>query len=124
MIETDEDALICDLAETYHIYNYRSLPALLVATFSVGLRDDSRIKMKMNDMEHSFDRMLLAGILDKLAMLVWMQSQDGTNGVNKPISVLQKLLGEETSEDKDIISFDSPDSFEFERQRIIERSKQ
>ena len=123
MIETDEDALICDLAETYHIYNYRSLPALLVATFSVGLRDDSRIKMKMNDMEHSFDRMLLAGILDKLAMLVWMQSQDGTTGVNKPISVLQKLLGEETSEDKDIISFDSPDSFELERQRIIERSK-
>ncbi len=41
MISRDEDALICDLAETYQIYNYKSLPARLVATLSVGLRDDS-----------------------------------------------------------------------------------
>ena len=36
MIKTDEDALICDLAETYQIYDYKSLPAYMVATFSVG----------------------------------------------------------------------------------------
>ena len=46
MIRFDEDALICDLAETYHIYDYRSLPVKLVATLSAGLRDDSRIKLK------------------------------------------------------------------------------
>ena len=46
MIEFDEDALICDLAETYHIFDYRSLPVQLVATLSVGLRDNSRIKMR------------------------------------------------------------------------------
>jgi len=40
MLELDEDALVCDLAETYGIYNYRSLPATLVATFSVGLREN------------------------------------------------------------------------------------
>ena len=33
MIKTDEDALICDLAETYQIYDYKSLPAYMVATF-------------------------------------------------------------------------------------------
>ena len=49
MIKTDEDALICDLAETYQIYDYKSLPAYMVATFSVGLRENSRIKMKLND---------------------------------------------------------------------------
>ena len=32
-IGTDEDALICDLAETYGIYNYRQLPADRVAVF-------------------------------------------------------------------------------------------
>lgn len=47
MINIDEDALMCDLAETYHIYNYRSLPCKMVATFSCGLRNSSRIKMKM-----------------------------------------------------------------------------
>ena len=46
MIRLDRDALICDLAETYHIYDMRSLPLQTVATLSAGLRDDSRIKMK------------------------------------------------------------------------------
>ena len=49
MIKTDEDALICDLAETYQIYDYKSLPAYMVATFSVGLRENSRIKMKLSN---------------------------------------------------------------------------
>jgi len=47
MIHTDEDALICDLAETYHIFNYRELPPSLAATLSVGLKDDSRIKKEV-----------------------------------------------------------------------------
>lgn len=66
MIHTDEEALMCDLAETYGIFNYRSLPARLVATFSVGLRDDSRIKMKMNGVKASNDTLLLAHMLDRL----------------------------------------------------------
>ena len=33
MIKTDEDALICDLAETYRIYDYKQLPAYQVAVF-------------------------------------------------------------------------------------------
>lgn len=47
MIAKDEDALICDLAETYRIFDYRSLPLKTVATFSVGLRENSRIKMSL-----------------------------------------------------------------------------
>ena len=43
MIAIDEDALICDLAETYQIYDYRRLPVQTVAVFSLGLRDNSRI---------------------------------------------------------------------------------
>jgi len=46
MIKLDENALICDFAETYHIYDYRQLPPTRVAVFACGLRDDSRIKMK------------------------------------------------------------------------------
>ena len=49
MIQTDEDALICDLAETYGIFDYRQLPADQVAVFAFGLRDDSRIKLAMTN---------------------------------------------------------------------------
>ena len=48
MIKTDEDALICDLAETYQIYDYKSLPAYMVATFSV----EGKFKNK-NEVEQS-----------------------------------------------------------------------
>ena len=37
MIALDQNALICDFAETYGIYNYRALPVSLLATLAVGL---------------------------------------------------------------------------------------
>lgn len=46
MLALDESALICDLAETYGVLNYRALPAEIAATLCAGLRDNSRIKMK------------------------------------------------------------------------------
>lgn len=69
MIELDEDALICDLAETYHILDYRSLPVKLVATLSAGLRDDSRIKLHAADSSVSLETIIMATISDNLTML-------------------------------------------------------
>lgn len=43
MISIDRDALLCDLAETYHIYSMRGLPARTLAVLAFGLRADSRI---------------------------------------------------------------------------------
>lgn len=43
MIATDEDALICDLAETYHVFDYRGLPLKTAAALASGLRNDARI---------------------------------------------------------------------------------
>ena len=93
MLALDEDALICDLAETYNIYDYRSLPVTLVATFSIGLRDNSRIKMKIADSKVDNETMFLASIVDRLSMLIWMQSEDGRNNTNRPKSILADLLG-------------------------------
>lgn len=70
MISLDEDALICDFAETYHIYDFRTLPASLAATLAAGLREDSRIKMRMSDRKASFDTILLAGIMDRVSVLL------------------------------------------------------
>lgn len=122
MIATDEDALICDLAETYHIYDYKSLPLTKVATFSVGLREDSRIKMKMNDLRFSLQDTLLALTADRLSQLVWMNSEDGRQGINRPKSILMGLLGE--VEEKENLSFDTPEEFEEAKKKIIEGSEE
>ena len=69
MIELDEDALICDLAETYQIFDYRSLPVQLVATLSAGLREDSRIKLRAAGSPVSMETIILSAIADNLALL-------------------------------------------------------
>lgn len=76
MIRLDEDALICDLAETYHVFDYRSLPVKLVATLCSGLRDNSRIKMKASEMTVSSETFLLAVIADRIELLRRMFSSD------------------------------------------------
>lgn len=69
MIKLDEDALICDLAETYQVLDYRSLPVKLVATLSAGLRDDARMKLRAADSSVGLDTIILAAIADNLTML-------------------------------------------------------
>lgn len=117
IIAKDEDALICDFAETYHIYDYRSLPLSRVAIFAVGLRDDSRTKMRISGMRYPTDTLLLASAIDRLSLLVWMNSKDGANGVNRPKSILNELMGKES--EKDIEAFESSVDFEERRREIL-----
>lgn len=65
----DENALICDFAETYRIYDYRSLPVQLVATLAAGLRDDSRIKLRAAGSPVGLETIILATIADNLTLL-------------------------------------------------------
>ena len=92
MIRLDEDALICDLAETYHIFDYRSLPLKLAATLSVGLRDDSRIKMKMANTPIDLDSFLLAVIADRVEQFRYGFTEDAQKKRNKPGSIVDALL--------------------------------
>lgn len=117
MIKLDEDALICDLAETYHIYDYRQLPATKVAVFSLGLRDNSRIKKKISNQPIDFDRLLLAGISDKLSYLLWSKTKDGVKGRNKPKSILEMLT--EPKKQSNQLAFNSGEEFEQMRARIL-----
>lgn len=122
MISADKSALMCDLAETYHIYNYRSLPATLVATFAVGLRDDSRIKMKMSGAKVPQDTLILSIVADRVGQLLWMFSEDGSKGVNRPPSLLEALFEEEFKEaGSDVLSFSSPEEFEQARRELLEK---
>ena len=119
MIKVDENALICDLAETYHIYNYRQLPPSMVAIFSIGLRDDSRIKMKLSGAKVPPDILLLAGIIDRLNLLLWTKTKDAEKGLNRPKSILSDLYHKEN----DVSAFTSGKEFEKERQRLIAQAE-
>lgn len=122
MISTDRNALICDLAETYRVYDYRSLPAQTVATFSVGLRDDSRIKMKMSGAKVTQEILILSMIADRLGILVWLFTEDGRNGRNRPPQLIEMLYGKEIKRAKSsVLTFDTPEAFEEARREILNR---
>lgn len=121
MIKIDENALICDLAETYQIYDYRSMPPSQVAIFASGLNTNSRIMMKISGSKAPIDTILLAGIVDRLGLLVWSKTKDASLGMNQPKSILSGLF--ETDESNDVSAFTSGKEFEEERQRIINKVK-
>jgi len=121
MVALDEDALICDLAETYGIFDYRSLPAQLVATFAVGLRDNSRIKTKMSGMERPFEEYMLAAIYDGINWLCWSKTKDGVKGNNAPSRIVDMLFGnkKEDPSNEDFRLFNSPEAFEKARANLM-----
>lgn len=118
MLNLDKDALLCDLAETYHIYDYKSLPCRMVAAFSCGLRENSRIKMKMEGIDPIPEQILMAAIADGTRTTAWLQSKDGTTGENRPKSLLAMMMGEEPQGSKDIRAFASGEEFDREWQRL------
>lgn len=122
MIRTDENALICDLAETYGVLDYRALPLKTVAALSCGLRETSRIRMKLAGREIDTTTMLLAAAVDRLSILAWMQTKDGAKNRRRPESILGKLTGKTNGKEnimKDVVVFRSPEEFEAARARIL-----
>ena len=117
MIQTDEDALICDLAETYHIYNYKELPPLTVALFCNGLREDSRIKLKMSGQRVKIDTLLLAFIVDRLSILVWSKTKNGQKGRNQPKSIVDSI--NKPIREKEGMSFNTGEEFEKMKLKIL-----
>lgn len=119
MIAANENALICDLAETYGVFDYKALPVHLVAALSSGLRDDSRIKMNMSGTKATPEQLLLAGIADGTNLLAWLQSKDGAKGRNRPHSILKNLIGE-TDVGGNVV-FASGDDFDRAWRRITKK---
>ena len=111
MLKTDREALLCDLAETYKIYDMRAVPVPTLAMLAAGLRDDSRIKTILSGNRPPKSELLLAAAVDRLSMLVWGMSQDAKRGTNRPKSVLAVLLGEEDNSSDEIAAFETSDDF-------------
>lgn len=114
---------MCDLAETYHILNYRERPASLIATLANGLPSDSRCSRKIEGRKLSTLELLNASVLDACNMILWTKTEDATKGVNRPNSVLQVLEGrnDSTEAGSDVMRFTDITAFEEARKQAIEK---
>ena len=110
MLNVSEDDLICDLAETYHIFNWKELPPSLVATLSVGLGNDSRIKRRISKQTIGFRDLLIAMAIDALHVLIWQNTKDGAKNRNRPESLFKKFTEPEKKEELEV--FNSIEAYE------------
>lgn len=111
MMTVSRESLICDFAETYHIYTFEGLPLQTVATLACGLGNNSRIAQKMAGTRYRFEEMLMAAITDRLTILIWAQTEDAKKG-KKP----KLLLDDESAE---VQGFDTADAFERMRNKLL-----
>ena len=116
MLAIDRNAVICDLAETYCIYDYRRVPGRTLGILTAGLGENTRIGKKVNGVRGTVTEVLLAQILDGVRWLCWAQTEDGKKGKRRPDSVAAGFF---VSEDKNKTKAMSVDDFEKIRQRIV-----
>lgn len=127
MLAADRDALICDLAETYHVLDMTALPVPLLATLAAGLRGGARIRLALAGEKTEPGELLQAAMLDRLTTLCWMQSKDGAHGRRRPPSVVEAISGkggkgqEKTKERP--VAYSSPAEFERARAEIIKKAR-
>lgn len=119
MLNLDEDALLCDLAETYHIYDIKSLSPERAAAFACGLRENSRILRRLSGQKYTLEEVLRVLIYDKLSWLAWTKTKDAAKGRNCPEPLAAKLFRQENESENDIKSFENSEDFEKAKAKIL-----
>jgi hypothetical protein len=112
--------LMCDLAEIYHIYDLKQLPPKTVAVFSYGLRESSRLKMKLEGTRCSTEQLILSMIYDRVNWLRWAMSEAANDPDTCPEMLTPKLLGVEVKKESGgILAFEDYSEFERTKQMIL-----
>ena len=101
MMENYPDELTCDMAETYGIFDIKRVPVKLLATLAVGLRENSRIRMKMAGYRYMAPEFMLPQIVD---ILMAMAVDKG----NRPKPLTEIMI---TAEKKEKVKPFSGDEF-------------
>ena len=83
--------MICDLAETYHIFEYRRVPVRLLGTLVAGLGANSRVHQRITEQEVPTDIFLQAAIVDELRMIVYLLDGNKNKKMPEPITVFSTL---------------------------------
>ena len=103
-----ENDMICDLAETYQIFDYRRVPGRLLGTLVAGLGPNSRVYQKLAEQEVPTDTFLLTAIVDELRMIVYLL--DGNKNKKAPDPIAGRLIKQQEKPRKHV-SFRTPEEF-------------
>lgn len=76
--------------------------------------------MKITGVRASDELLLLAHAVDRLSILIWQKTKDGSKGRNKPPMIAEAIIGSESRKKVDVIAFETADAFWESRQKIIE----
>lgn len=106
--------MICDLAEVYGIFDYKSLPVPLLITLVTGLRADSRVMMAISGQTLNLNEFLMATIIDRLNLLLWAKTKDAEKGRNRPKSIIENF-----TRNNDVSSFRNKEDFERAKKNIL-----
>ena len=122
MLSRDEDALICDMAETYHVLDIWALPVETLAVLASGLRDNSRIKMLVAGINYIPMEVILPRIADCLSMLLYSFSKDAKYKRNMP-TMFTDIMAGKTMQNNEVKSYASAADFMAARERILNGDK-
>lgn len=112
-----KDALICDFAQYYHIYDIFALDLKTAATLACGLPAESRTVMQITGQKFSMADTLMIAMLDTLRSIEYSYvSVHSKRKVQKPQPLSQML---NQKDDNDIAIFNSAEEFEAERNRLL-----
>lgn len=109
MLAFDKDAVICDFAETYHVLDVWALPVPLMAALASGLREDSRIKMKLAGLRPLPVQAMIAKLSDEVTMFRYGFTEDAQKGKHIPPLCQDYMVQHE--EEKKTIAFNSGEDF-------------
>lgn len=103
MLAHHKSELICDLAEYYHIIDYRRVPGRILGTLAVGLRADSRIGMIREGIKAGPETLIMVKVYDLLTQVF---SEKG----KAPKPLLASFIVEQKKEKP--MAYSSPEEFE------------
>lgn len=116
MLAHHKSELICDLAEYYHILDYRRVPGRLLGTLAVGLRAESRIGMIRECIKADPATVMLVRIYDVLAQVFSAKNE-------KPEQLLKKFIIEQKDDKDSPMAFSSPADFRKAWAEVNKREK-
>lgn len=77
--------------------------------------------MKMTQQVVPMETLLLAGLSDKVSMLLWTKTEDGQKGKNRPMMILDALNPAE-AKPRETVVFDSGEDFEQRRKELLSQA--
>ena len=119
-LATSKTSLICDLAEVYHIMDWRKVPGRTLGALVAGLGPQTRIGMEQAGIKATPDHIILGRIFDAVNLLLYSKTKDAKTGKNMPESYADKFIINQDANKDEYEAFTDAEAYEKARKEILE----